>query len=404
MAKQHLFNSLIFLVLVSFSFIGSLSHVFNLALIILIIFSFFNNNGTLAVDLKSASIFLALASPFFLIFIYTVLSGISWSSLNSLGPLYPIPIIGLLILLHKQANLSLSCKTLSLFSQFSILFLLLVYLFIYNSENPAIIEYATGDVEMFSGNPTPFSFAVLGISIFCLADWKNSDTLYRLFAITFYLIGIYFACFLSGSRGTSLAFALTVPFTVFFLSSKAFNALIILLTVTALIFAIWIAHTFGIFHSDYITKIEYGFKALFLSDTRDTSIVLRLDMWSAALKTVADAPFFGHGISERFKAVTPYLDSNFTLTFTHVHNDILTCSIIAGIFAGFLVIISILTPLLAGILSIEAKSEKLYFGAMLSIISICTANFSTVFFNDISAAWLAFSTYLVWQTNFIKKT
>jgi len=37
---------------------------------------------------------------------------------------------------------------------------------------------------------------------------------------------------------------------------------------------------------------------------------------------------------------------------------------------------------------------------MISSLTLVTANVSTVFFNDITSAWLAFSTYLMWATNF----
>ena len=41
---------------------------------------------------------------------------------------------------------------------------------------------------------------------------------------------------------------------------------------------------------------------------------------------------------------------------------------------------------------------------MLTFSTLFTANVSTVLFNDITCAWLAFSTYLIWSTNFEKLT
>ena len=40
---------------------------------------------------------------------------------------------------------------------------------------------------------------------------------------------------------------------------------------------------------------------------------------------------------------------------------------------------------------------------MISILAIVTGSVSTIFFNDISSAWFAFSVYLIWSVDFKHK-
>ena len=122
-------------------------------------------------------------------------------------------------------------------------------------------------------------------------------------------------------------------------------------------------------------------------------------MWSAAIKAVSDAPFFGYGITERFSALKPHLQGSF-YEYTHPHNDTLASLIASGFLGGIAALISITSGFLAALITPNWNSAKVLLGLMVALVALVTANVSTVFFNDISAAWLAFSTYLIWATNF----
>jgi O-antigen ligase len=122
-------------------------------------------------------------------------------------------------------------------------------------------------------------------------------------------------------------------------------------------------------------------------------------MWSASIKAISDAPLFGYNINDRFNAIKPYLHPSVP-NYTHPHNDIFASIISAGFLGGFAAFISLIASFLGALLSKYDRSEKLYFGFMLSCSTLVTANVSTVFFNDICSAWLVFSTYLIWTADF----
>ena len=88
------------------------------------------------------------------------------------------------------------------------------------------------------------------------------------------------------------------------------------------------------------------------------------------------------------------------MQYTHPHNDIFAGLISSGVLGGIAVLASLISGVAAAISAPNRSSTKLYFGLMLSCLAMVTGNLSTVLFNDISSAWLAFSTYLIWATDF----
>ena len=364
----------------------------------------FTRNKKHKIKFNSKLLFFAISG----IFLLFVSNGILHQNLNSsliaLSPLFPLPLIAIIILFSTNNDLEFTLNQLSVFAQISIIFAFLLYIFlsIFFDKESVFYQYHAGRLTLFSGNPIPFSFVTLGLSIFCLAGWRISGPKFRIVAIICFLLGIYLSSFLSGTRSSLLSILLILPLIISYLSSNISRTVILSVTITLCILTVIYIHTANVISNSYFTHIENGLKTLFLKDRVETSIALRWDMWSASLKAISDAPFLGSNITERFNAIMPFLPKEFPYRFSHPHNDIFASIISAGVFGGVLAIFSLCSPIFAALLEDEIDKEKLYFGAMITIISLCTANFSTVFFNDISAAWLAFSTYLIWQTNFLK--
>ena len=163
----------------------------------------------------------------------------------------------------------------------------------------------------------------------------------------------------------------------------------------------WYLHANGFLASSYLTRIQNGFTTFSNLSGEDAAIADRLEMWSAATRAIREAPIFGYNITERFEALKPYLRNSVTQS-THPHNDILASFISSGFLGGLAAVCSLVSGFLASLFTRNRSSEKKYFGLMLTFSTLFTANVSTVLFNDITCAWLAFSTYLIWSTNFEK--
>ncbi len=400
LSKQKTYETLICLTLICFGFFGSLSHIFSLSLIILSFASFRMSNGVNEIDFNSKLVFLALSGCFFLFCITSIFRSNFSLLLNSLGPILPIPLIGILILFHNCSGFKLSSKKVAKFSQSAVFLSLVVYLLLLIIPDPNNIYYKYHEdrLTLFSGNPIPFSFCMLGISILCLADWKQSNKKNKLIAFLLFLIGSYFAVYLSGTRGTLLVLLFISPIVVFYLSNKLKSVFLVISTFSLaglLIFQIGLESNI---ENSYFNRIKNGIETITILKNSDDSIWLRLDMWSAGIKAVFDAPLLGYGIEERFNALKPYL-KNPNINFTHPHNDIIAGSISSGVLGGIASFFSLISSFLASLLTPHWNIEKIKLGLMLSCSAVITANVSTVFFNDISSAWLAFSTYLIWIMN-----
>ena len=401
MIKQNTYNLLILFILVSFSFFGSLSHLFSLVLIISMCVWYIRSYDQNIEFFRGLILFFILSGCFFLF----VLTSIFHSNLGelyySLSPMLPIPFIGVLIVLHNRSDLKFSSKKLSHFSQISILFSLIIYVLlkVFTGQDSILNSFQTGRLTLFSGNPIPFSFCMLGVSVFCLANWRYSNKKDKLIAFLLFITGVYFTGFLSGTRGTLFAIVLMAPIVIFYLSS-GFKISLFFISSSAL-FAILIFQASLAVNLDYayFNRIKNGLATLALLENRDESIWLRFDMWSAGIKAFCEAPIFGHGVTERFMATKPYLN-NQTIGFSHPHNDIIGGFISSGVLGGIAVLISLMSGLSASILAPGRNTTKLYLALMLSCSTMVTGNVSTVLFNDISSAWLAFSTYLIWATDF----
>ena len=401
MIKQKTYNLLILFTLISFSFFGSLSHLFSSALIILMCGCYLRSSDQDIQDSNGLILFLILSSCFFL-FICTSLFRSNLGELfYSLSPMLPIPLIGVLIILHNRTDLKLNSNKLSKFSQISMLFSLIIYglLKVFTGQDSILISFHTGRLMLFSGNPIPFSFCMLGVSIFCLADWRHSNKKNKLIAFLLLITGIYFSGFLSGTRGTLFAIVLMAPIIIFYLSSGIKISLLIISSSALLVILIFQASAAINLEYAYFNRIKNGLATIALLENKDGSIWLRLDMWSAGIKAFFEAPVFGHGVTERFIATKPHLN-NQTIGFSHPHNDIIGGFISSGVLGGITVLISLMSGLSASILAPNRNTTKLYLALMLTCSTMVTGNVSTVLFNDIGSAWLAFSTYLIWSTDF----
>ena len=155
--------------------------------------------------------------------------------------------------------------------------------------------------------------------------------------------------------------------------------------------------------STYVDSIVKGIDTLIGNNVSDSSMKLRMEMWQSSLSAIRENLFWGYDNSNRFTALSTHLPEGFKMRFTHPHNDIFASTISAGIIGGILAMVSFLSPVLAGILSKEDTQEKVILGSLVSVGILITANVNTVFFNDITAAWLAFSTFLIWNLNYTKE-
>ena len=398
--KQTFFNGLILLSLISFSFFGSLSHIFNLVLISLVFINFLKTNRSAEISKNSRSVYFALSTIFFIFLIRGGFSDDFWLTLKSLSPMFAVPLVGLLILFQTDCDLRISFRKLAFFSKISIFITVSVYILLKNilGSSSDFVSGFNNRLELLSGNPIPFSLALFGVSVFCLANIKYSSEKEKLTSILFFILGIYMASVLSSTRGTILASLLAVPIVVVFTANSIRTALNTLIVLTLVFGCIWILHSQGYVHIDFFHRLNSVTSSIFNFKVH-VSNELRVNVWVASIETIKTLPTFGYDISNRFSSIEPNLPKDFTIRYTHPHNDILASIIGTGFIGGIFTVLSLTAPIWAAYLSRDNKETKYYLAFLMVISFFITSNVNTVFFNDISASWLAFSTFLIWNVN-----
>ena len=400
MTKTSIFNSLILLSLICFGISGSLSHIFNLGLVLFLTWNYLSSKNEFLIEPSAKKLFLVLCSVFFVFIIRGIFHSDTWISIQSLSPMMSIPIIGLMILFTPNNSFHISGSRVENYAKIAIATTFFIYIIF--SQSLAIkfglTENFLHGLEIFSGNPVPFSLAVFGVSIFCLANWKFSNKRAKLISILCLFTGFWLAGISSGSRGTLLAIIIIVPLLIW-LITQSFS--LTLFTVFLALVTLWLFYTSKIVLLEklYSDRIIYGIDTLLGKSGSDNSIILRMELWTSSLTAIRENFLWGYDNSNRFIALTKYLPNGF-INFSHPHNDILASTISAGVIGGILAAVSLLSPILAGLLSKENVQERLLLAVLLSSGILITANVNTIFFNDITAAWLAFSTFLIWNIRY----
>ena len=391
--REFTFNILIFLSIISFGIVGSLSHIFNLSIIILLSLHFLTLKEKLEFKLEAKILFFSLCSIFFLLLIRSFFHSDIGASIKSLSPILPVPIIGLLLLFPLDDRFRISPGTLSIFSQITLVVVFVIFII----SNKGINKHFLQQVELFSGNPIPFSVCIFGISIFCLCDWQIASFRNKIIKAICVLLGFYLAGYLSGTRGTLVSIIICSPIIFCFLFYSNRIRILLLVILLVCLVSVWHGHSQKLFIDPYYGHVFEGIQSFLSNRTNDNSVAIKIELWTASVKAIKDSILFGYDVSNRFSAIVPNLPVGTKYSLTHPHNDIFASILSVGIIGGIFSITCLISPVIAAMLSTEQKITKLFLATCSTIVIFVTANLNTVLFNDITSAWLAFSTFVIWN-------
>jgi len=219
--------------------------------------------------------------------------------------------------------------------------------------------------------------------------------------------------FLSGSRSgwaaIPLAFVFLFIFSKGLVSTKLRYSVLLILTALSIVF--WNTPSLGV--TNRINQGLDNFKAYFDGDT-NTSIGLRLDMWTNAYNMFIDNPVFGIGYNG-------YQEKNDNLfhsgilseelrQFNHAHSDYLNALAQQGIVGFIFLMLIYFVPLFNFISIVKNKSlaqSSRYFALAGALIPICYIGFGlsqTMFSHNIGVMLYAFFIVFFWvASNHSKK-
>ena len=397
-ARQYSYTVIISFAFASFGFFGSLGLLFLLLLVATVII--FDSK---AIFTKSPSrdvllLYFGLTTVFF----WQLARGMyetPWVEVSfAVSPALPIAIVGLLLILTSQVGFYLQRTTISNFASTGILVVYLIYIILQLfPEGHAFTEIALENqrLSLLTGNPIPFSTIVGGLSLMALLGWHSRNKIGKVNAIVIALCGVYAATVLSGSRGATIGFIFVSPIVLYNLSrsyqlSIGYFLLLIIAIATACILV-----QLGALNSALIERILKGVETFFSNNNLDSSNFIRMNIWEASWKAILEKPLFGHGVSRRYSAITPFLPEFMKeMKFTHAHNDILS----SGVAGGILGLISAAVSLTCGafyVLANRCDAEVKCYALALTGFCLVIASSNTIFFNDSSSSFYAFAVVLI---------
>ena len=202
-------------------------------------------------------------------------------------------------------------------------------------------------LEMFAGNPLPFGTILLTMSLFLFIGWEARKRMFKIFAVATFILAAWIIGFWAQTRGSFLVLIVLLPLIAWkiqlgsFASRHGFKN-----RVAAVAAGAGIIVLVGFLVFQFSTRLDQRLAALFTGAAQDSSIMTRLDMFSAGLRAFFDHWLIGSGFVDLFSNSKPYLESQ-TRNWTHFHNGFINHAVAGGIFGLALFIAVISYPVFA---------------------------------------------------------
>jgi len=243
-------------------------------------------------------------------------------------------------------------------------------------------------IERPSGIMNPSVFGNLAVSMFFIifVFFEKESSKNKIFTFVSLLSGI-FIILLSGTRGAWLSFALlSVVYLYFNYRQKTklrkrtkFIVLLVIASIT----------TIAALSSPFQDRTKLAYKEIVnwkLGDNSQTSIGLRIEMYTLAFENINDVPFFGHGY--RTSNIVVFADAQSqgghqSYTFNHLHNAYLTNYFNGGIVLLGALLLVLFIPLIKFIKSNSRNRENpVFIGGILLTLGYVSFGLVNILLGD----------------------
>lgn len=242
----------------------------------------------------------------------------------------------------------------------------------------ALYKYLNGVERNFGGvNAVLFgdlAVMMLFLSIVRIFEESNGQ---RLFTVLALLMGLV-AILLSGTRGAWLSFIILTPLYLWLVCWRYMvgNYKAGLLALVAVI-VIGVAAVSSNIMQERISTAVKEIKLWSTDENINSSVGIRLEMWSAALQAAKEMPWSGYGYRNVTVVVAEYAGEEAQVQirgFKHLHNEYLTSLLGTGVLGLLSVLLLLFVPLLMFLKS-RKKEDMFPFAAMGAMLSVGYASF-----------------------------
>jgi len=392
---NKLSHTSLYIGLIFMGFFGALGAIFIAISAILFLFVKNENGNEIISRRKLMLSFLLITAVWFSYLLSGLVNNYNEGLLNifyKLSSSISIPLVGMIIV--SLNKIKITKEKLSLTAAASLISMAAITLFLETVSPENILSKhslsITERLELFSGNAIPFSVSVFSLSLLSALNTYNSNRFYRTIAFLGMSAGLYSSTLLSGTRGTLLVLILVFPVLIYYLKrSNLFFGEILKALPFLLIFV------FFTFNS---TNIEAYKNKTFVTNSSTSSAPeekttnIRFVIWTAAIQAIEKQPIKGHGITQRFTSIRPYLpESHGHVWHSHSHNDVISSTVISGVFGGILAILYLISPVLFIMLTGSFRGDSAFLGVSFLALYLVTGITNTMIFNEVASAWIPIS-------------
>ncbi len=375
--------------------------------IICIIILFFRRVSIVPFELK------IIAWVYSLYIGYFLLNGSFNSGVNnaflSMAPNLPILCFIPICLAINWQNTNINLHLVSSLSTFGVLLSvgLACYLYLFPLDfelnGKTVAEYTKiyGRLSLFSGNPLPFSSMLVALSFFGIIGYSKKTILFRILTWVAIVSTALVIIFWSQSRGAQLQFLILLVISLIILwqdiVARNFKTNLIMLSILLVTLAFftysfnWENWLYLIESNSSLKRIYLGYHQIFSENDQthysDDSVKTRIELYSTALRTFFDQPFFGFGHDRIYFEVQNRNDFFSNRSYTHLHNSLLNHLIAGGLVGLFIFLVFLFLPILIIFFSKEKNSENITFGVIIFCYSILAGMTNLYLWHDLLASF-----------------
>lgn len=253
--------------------------------------------------------------------------------------------------------------------------------------------------EGLSGNPGPFSILCLLAAGLSLLGFREKHGFFQNAAALMGTFGASLSVILTGMRGAWPALPLILVIALWTRRhdiSAVWSRIgwprrsFVIVAIAALVAIGFLLGAGSV--SSRIDELILDFEMLFSNADLSTTVSLRTEMYEAGLQAFRERPILGWGESGMWRAVEPYLGGAFAggVSFSHLHNVILTVGVQAGLVGVAALLAVLLSPVWCAFrLRNEASGDaRLAFALILLCAYLIPGLTNIMFFHDIlDAVW-----------------
>lgn len=242
-----------------------------------------------------------------------------------------------------------------------------------------------------TGNANVVSGLLILQSALCMAGWWQAGRRERVLIVASVVLGVLAVAFSTGSRGALISggamMAVGAVIASTLVPGRVLRVVAPLLGVALLGGAFVVGTRLAPVLSDQLAAIsDPGFGDWI------SSMGSRFTMYKAALATIADHPWIGVGMHQRFSGTLPYyaVSPPDYIYYTHVHNLILTHGVAGGLPAIAAILLVVAAPVVITLRSGTRDPGVLWVGIVLPAGFFALGLTETVLFQDLNTTFVLF--------------